>query len=561
MVRWVQLSAEPTDCAPCPAYRHTVAQESPRMTDKDKTRDQLIAELTELRQRVAQAESSVQGTARPSAEPPIPDPLTMVHRSPAVTFVWRAGDGWPVSFVSEGVRRYGHLPQDLVGLTRHDLYVAREDLPSFLATFTEAGGSASSRSFTREYRLLTHAGEGRWVRERMWVERDAQGTITHFTGLLSDIHDLRQLEAVVEEQNQRLSALFEHATQPILLHDAHGRCLDANRAACDYLGYSHDELLQVPLDVLLGSEAAARALRLAQGPAARREAALETELVAGDGSRLPVVLACRVTDLDGGRALLTAIQEGRARTPVAPPPVSGAVEAPQGRVAELEDALRRLQEERDALSAEVARCEEQRRRSEVMLRDVHHRVKNNLQVIASLLGLQAEYVQDRRVLEALADSQNRVRAMALVHERIYQSQDLATVDLGAYLRDLAERLFAALGADANVTLDVDAEPIALSMDAAIPCGLLVSELVSNSIKHAFPGGRRGTVRITLHRHDGEIQLTVADDGVGLPDGFDYRHADSLGLQLVDILAQQLGATVDANGSAGLCFVFTFPDKG
>jgi two-component sensor histidine kinase len=176
-----------------------------------------------------------------------------------------------------------------------------------------------------------------------------------------------------------------------------------------------------------------------------------------------------------------------------------------------------------------------------------------------LLGLQAEYVDDPRALEAFAESQNRVRAMALVHERVYQSSDLARVDLAAYIRDLVERLFVALGADPAVTLDIDVEPVSLPMDTAIPCGLLISELVSNSIKHAFPAGRSGLVRVTL-RQDDRIVLTIADDGVGLPEGLDHRHTESLGLQLVTILAQQLGATIDVDRSAGTRFTIAFRDE-
>ncbi len=523
------------------------------MMDEDKTREQLIAELAQLRKRFADASGAGLYTE---------DLLRAVHRSPAVTIVWRACAGWPVSFVSESVRRYGHMPQDLVGLVHHERYVAAEDLPSFIATFVEAGSTPNSHSHTREYRLLTRSGEARWVRERMWVERDDSGAVTHFAGSLFDIQDLRQLEAIVHEQKQRLSALFEHAAQPILLHDLAGRYIDANLAACDYLGYARNELVHIPLDTLLSPEAAARALRLAHGAPESREAVLESAFVGRDGSCLPAVLECRVIELSGGRAILTRVQNDRpcAPAPAVSSPSAGALDALHHRIEELEGANRDLQQEHDALTTTLAGRLARLREYEVLLRDVHHRVKNNLQVIASLLGLQAEYIQDQRALDAFTESQSRVRAMALVHERVYQSSDLARVDLAAYVRDLAERQFVAMGADPGISLKVDVEPVSLPMDTAIPCGLLISELISNSIKHAFPGGRGGTISVTLRRDDDQIVLAVGDDGVGLPEGLDYRQTESLGLQLVTILAQQLGAAIDLDRSSGTRFTIAFHDQ-
>lgn len=519
------------------------------MTEEHRIGEQLSAELPRLPK---------QSTGASATGPLTQDLVRAVHRSPAVTIVWRACDGWPVAFVSEGVRRYGHIPQDLVGLVHHERYVAAEDLPSFLTTFAEAGSVPSSRSLTREYRLLTRSGEKRWVRERLWVERDAGGAVTHLAGILVDIDDVRRLEASLAEKEGRLAVLFEHTTQPILLHDLGGRCIDANEAACDYLGYARDELTRVPLDTLFSPQAATRAQRLANGGLGG-EAVLADALVARDGSVLPAVIECHVIALNGGHAILTRV---RGDTPCAPTPSLPAVDADavqtlRERIEELEATNSALTRERDDLTAALEGHLSRLREYEVLLRDVHHRVKNNLQVIASLLGLQAEYVDDPRALEAFAESQSRVRAMALVHERVYQSSDLARVDLAAYVRDLAERLFVAMGASPDIALRVAVEPATLPMDTAIPCGLLISELVSNSIKHAFPDGRSGTITVTLRRDGDRVALTVTDDGVGLPAGLDYRQSESLGLQLVTILAEQLGATLEIDGSQGTRVTVTF----
>jgi PAS domain S-box-containing protein len=521
------------------------------MIDEDKTREQLIAELSQMRKRLAELEADGAGLNACA--------LRALHRSPTVTFVWRACDGWPVSFVSEGIRRYGHVPHDLVGLVHHERYVAAEDLPAFIAAFAEASTTAD-RSLTREYRIVTHSGENRWVRERLWIERDDTGAATLFTGSLVDIQRLRDLEAAVREQQHRLAALFEHSAQPILLHDPSGRCIDANLAACNYLGYARDELLQMPLDTILTPESAARALRLAR-TAEGQEATIEGSLIGRDGDLL-LVAECRTIAHGDACAILTAVRQERTVAPaVAAPPADSAAAHDLGqRLEALESAYRDLQQKHDGCTATVAENEERLRRYEVLLRDIHHRVKNNLQVIASLLGLEAEHIEDPRALDAFTESQNRIRAIALVHERVYQSSDLARVDLGAYVQDLAERMFVALGATPEIALNIDVEPISLTTDTAVPCGLLLGELLSNALKHAFPNGRNGSVHVALHRHDeSTIALTVGDDGVGLPEGLDYRQTESLGLQLVTILAEQIDATIDLDTGSGTRFTIVFPD--
>jgi two-component sensor histidine kinase len=157
-----------------------------------------------------------------------------------------------------------------------------------------------------------------------------------------------------------------------------------------------------------------------------------------------------------------------------------------------------------------------------LLKEVHHRVKNNLQVISSLLNLQASQIPDPGTKDILRESQNRVRTMALIHEKLYQSSDLAQVDFASYLRGLANFLLQSYrGRSENVSIQVDAENIMLDIDTAIPCGLIANELISNSLKYAFPGNQRGCVTLTCqHVNNDHFELTVSDDGVGLPEGFD-----------------------------------------
>ena len=196
---------------------------------------------------------------------------------------------------------------------------------------------------------------------------------------------------------------------------------------------------------------------------------------------------------------------------------------------------------------------------EVLLSEVHHRVKNNLQVISSLLNLQARTVDDAQVGEMFRESRNRVRTMALTHEQLYRSEDLARVDLGRYVRDLAGSLFRSYGVDPQVvSLRLDVGELSLPLDSAIPCGLIINELVSNSLKHAFPDGRRGRIAISLQREGpGQATLRIADDGAGIPEDVDLRETASLGLQLVTSLVDQIQGALEEDRGDGTAFRITF----
>jgi PAS domain S-box-containing protein len=197
---------------------------------------------------------------------------------------------------------------------------------------------------------------------------------------------------------------------------------------------------------------------------------------------------------------------------------------------------------------------------EILLQEIHHRVKNNLQIIASLLNLQSGYTEDPQTQEAFRESQNRIRSMALIHEKLYRSENLARIDLGDYVHELAAFLFRSQGArHRGIIPNIQAERIFLDIDTAVPCGLILNELVSNTLKHAFPNGRPGKVWIEFRADEpDQLILMVADNGVGLPPGLDFRQTDSLGLQLVNTLVDQLGGIITLQSHHGARFKITFP---
>jgi two-component sensor histidine kinase len=200
------------------------------------------------------------------------------------------------------------------------------------------------------------------------------------------------------------------------------------------------------------------------------------------------------------------------------------------------------------------------REKEILIKEVHHRVKNNLQMIYSLLALQSKRLKRGKAATLLRESQNRIRSIALVHERLYRSPDLANINLAEYLQLLAGNLFYSYGADPEkIKLEVDISKVLLDIDTALPCGLIINELVSNSLRHAFPDGRSGTVRIELRPENGDrIVLTVTDNGVGFPKDRAVGASDTLGLQLVHALSSQLAGELEISGENGARFKLTFP---
>ncbi|HEY6613568.1 MAG TPA: sensor histidine kinase, partial [Vicinamibacterales bacterium] len=195
---------------------------------------------------------------------------------------------------------------------------------------------------------------------------------------------------------------------------------------------------------------------------------------------------------------------------------------------------------------------------EVLLKEIHHRVKNNLQIVSSMLNLQMDQLSDTKAIELFKESQNRVRSIALFHEKLYQSRDLGRVEIAEYLKGLAHDSFATYGVNPDdIILAVHTEDIPLDVDAAISCGLIVNELVSNSLKHAFPDRRKGQVEVTLRSAATDVVLEVADNGVGVPATLDFRSPSTLGLKLVAIFTEQLGGTMDLTREGGTRFSLRF----
>ena len=200
---------------------------------------------------------------------------------------------------------------------------------------------------------------------------------------------------------------------------------------------------------------------------------------------------------------------------------------------------------------------------EVLLQEVHHRVKNNMQVIVSMINLQCEKIEDKQICDELNKTADRINAMALVHNQLYKSKDLLKIDINKYINSIAESLFVSYGVDtAKILLKIGKNNIALSLESAISCGLIIHELITNSLKYAFPENRKGEIRLEFgYLDDGQLEMRVSDDGVGVPMNFNFKDSDTLGVQIVKALAEhQLGGTVKIDSTKGTKFLVRFKER-
>ena len=345
--------------------------------------------------------------------------------------------------------------------------------------------------------------------------------VAHIKALLR----IKDAEEALRESEERWRLTIENMKDfAIFMLDSDGRIASWNRGAERILGYQETEIVGQPASTLFTPEDVERGVieeELRQAAAVGR-ASDDRWLVRKDGTRFWA--AGILTTLDNGVRRFVKILRDNTERKLA------------------EEKTKSLLKEKHGL-----------------LQEIHHRVKNNLQVISSLLNLQSGYVQEQSAREMLKESQNRIRTMALVHEQLYRSSNLSRIDFGDYLRQLTVELFRLYGVDSRlIKAHLNVQDVSLGIDEAIPCGLIVNELVSNSLKHAFPDAQEGEIRISLvPKENNKLLLEVADNGVGLPPGFDIRHVGSLGMQLITTLVAQLDGTLEQSNTEGTKIQITF----
>jgi PAS domain S-box-containing protein len=374
------------------------------------------------------------------------------------------------------------------------------------------------RSIHRPIRVLHDAaqrlGQGQFDTR---IQLDSHDEI----GVLADAFNRMASElATTTVSMESLESVFDSMAAALVVFDPDGNIVNVNRATLTLVGRERSELIGRTFDVMCRFSVGEN---MRPGPAAREPSGLpamrietvEKVFVRKDGSEFPVSLSGAELRTAGG-------------------PLQGYVCV----ALDLSEQKRIQQRLRESLGEK-----------ELLLREVHHRVKNNMQVISSLLAMQSTG-GDPEVAKKLEESQNRIRSIALIHEQLYRSTELAHIDLRTYLETLAVQLLQSFGKAGSVRLELEADPLALDIDQSMACGLIVNELVTNALKYAYPGDKGGTIRISLRESPGgERVLSVADDGPGLG-GAKPGGPPTLGMSLVATLARQLRGRVEVDGARG-----------
>lgn len=336
--------------------------------------------------------------------------------------------------------------------------------------------------------------------------KDADNNIAGISGIFRDITEGRWAWRALQQSEKKYRGLFENANDAIFILDSSLNYKDVNKKAVEVSGYQRKELLKMNIfDIIPPELHMMSKLEFQKLSKFGFYEKFTGKIIRKDGRLIDVEInSSAIKDGDkviGSRDILRDITE------------------------------RKLNEEK---------IKESLKEKEVLLKEVHHRVKNNMQIISSLLRLQSGYLIDRKNIEIFKECQNRILSMSLVHEKLYNSRDFTKIDIKDYVVDLTTGLlYSGKSNGGNIVLNIVVDDVLLGVNAAIPFGLILNELVTNCIKHAFPNGRKGEIRIYLHEtDDGKIELIVRDDGVGIPEGIDFRKTESFGLYLVTILAEE-----------------------
>lgn len=361
----------------------------------------------------------------------------------------------------------------------------------------------------------------------MTTVKNSKGKTELHTAIFEDITARKRTEATVREQEARLRAIVDHAVDGIITIDEQGTMGSFNPAAERLFDYAASEILGQNVKVLMPepyqSEHDSYLARYKQTGEAKiigvgREAVGRRK----DGSTFPLELAVTEVRLGDQRLFIGVTR----------------------------DITERKQHEARLTASLVEK--------DLLLKEIHHRVKNNLQIISSLLDLQSDHTQDREAREMFKESRGRVRSMALIHERLYRSRDLVHVHIDEYIEQLAQALYHSYKTSNDIVLHLDATIPPLSIDLAIPCGLILNELLSNCLKHGFKNAQQGWIRVTWLDDGLNNVLTVADNGAGFPTGLNFSTASSFGLQLVNTLVEQLKGTIELVQNECTMVRITFP---
>jgi PAS domain S-box-containing protein len=338
--------------------------------------------------------------------------------------------------------------------------------------------------------------------------------------------ELRHTQRVLDKSMEYYTILFNKAndavfTFPLLDDGRPGNFIEANDTMCSRLGYSREELSSMSLRDIYAGEFRDSIGDIISRLRADRNIIFETRHRSRNGVEIPTETSSHLFTVNGNEIVLSIARD-------------------------ITD--RKTTETRLYVSLQE---------KETLLREIHHRVKNNMQIVSSMLSLQAARFNSAEIRHAFMKSQNLIKAMAFVHERLYRTESMAHIDIGSFLRQILNELLHAYGRQ-HISFSLQAPPVQLDAEIAVPVALVVTELVTNALKHAFPSDQQGTVSILISPTSrGTVLFTISDDGIGLPEGMDDEHSSPLGLQLVRSLVRQVGGSLEQGAGRGTTFHIEF----
>jgi PAS domain S-box-containing protein len=356
--------------------------------------------------------------------------------------------------------------------------------------------------------------------------------------------------------------LLDTATDSIILHDVTGKLIYANEKAAKMRGYSKEELMKLNIyDLNVPGESKFTG-QYVDELMVKGEAIFESAQYHRDGTVIPIEVNAKMVTHNKDLQILSTARditdrkENEAKLRCYREHLEDMVEE---RTKTLEKMNKMLQNEVDAHEKAEKEILASLEEKEVLLREIHHRVNNNMQIISSLLNIQSNYTDDPETNHVLRDSRNRIRSMAMIHEKLYISNKLSKIDFSGYVKSITSNLLQNPEVNPDlIKINVDVDEFSIGMETAVPMGLIINELVTNSIEHAFPQGE-GNINLNLHKNGETFILTVRDNGLGLPEGLDPKKVKTLGLSLVNSLVEQLNGSMEVEVEHGTTFKISFKE--
>ncbi len=468
----------------------------------------------------------------------------------------------------------GYTPDDVIKMKENFFlqFIHPDDILQLKKLYEKYSNTRDNEILDYEYRIKNSKGEWRWFRSYDVVfTRGNDGLVTEMLGSALDVTDRKKMEEELKKYSGHLEELVQmrthelssantklkeeiteraRAERNIIDAEEKFRSLVENSLVGIYIiqediyaytnpkhdeifGYSRNEMLGMSLWKVIPEESKQPMREASQKRMSRNFDSLQYSYKAlkKDGTIIDVEVRETKMQYNGSIAVIGTLQD----------------------ITERKKAEEELIRQREHLEKSL-------HEKELLLKEIHHRVKNNLQIIVSLLKLQSKYISDPKDLRIFNSSRSRVETMSLIHEKLYKSKDISDIDLGNYVKDLVTHILKAYKVDhEDISFNLKSDIIKLTIDTAIPCGLIINELINNTLKYAFPEGHHGKIDINITKADDEITLEIKDNGSGIPASFDIANSDSLGLQLVETLIKQISGTVDIDRTEGTKFIIKFKE--